>query len=440
MIGQRTSRPLLTLGSFLIASTTAFAGNPRQTPQTSAIPRPSNTPPAAIAEALQANPITAPYPIRVTSRDGQYILSGTVGSKQVHDVAVRALISLGYPFRDDLAIDTSRAIRPPLQGVQTQGYVYPPPLFSRLDNPFFGMEPPLVSYAPYWPAVAAREPISPALANPADPFATVSPPPSSMDVPYDPADNSLLPSDKIELTLDASGVAVLRGRVRTLADRLTIGQTVAATRGISEVVNLLQVDPAAPPLPSDTPPPPPTPAFPGVPRVPAPPQAAQPLVEIGAPAPIVPERDPLARNIDAALARRPALAALPLKVTLREGVATLSGRVPSAYEAMLAFRAVEQTPGVRGIVDRLEYAFPDADKPNPLQDKGRPEDVEPFLLIQVRRQLGDIAHVDQLKLRGDTLEIRGTVSSADDLARAEATLRSIPLLRGFKLDPTFLAD
>ena len=29
-------------------------------------------------------------------------------------------------------------------------YVYPPPLFGRLDDPFFGMVPPLVSFAPWW--------------------------------------------------------------------------------------------------------------------------------------------------------------------------------------------------------------------------------------------------------------------------------------------------
>ena len=29
-------------------------------------------------------------------------------------------------------------------------YVYPPPLFGRVDDPFFGFVPPLVSFPPWW--------------------------------------------------------------------------------------------------------------------------------------------------------------------------------------------------------------------------------------------------------------------------------------------------
>ncbi len=107
---------------------------------------------------------------------------------------------------------------------------------------------------------------------------------------------------------------------------------------------------------------------------------------------------------------------------------------------MIAFRAAQQTPGVRDVIDKLEYPLPDIDQVNPLAAKGRPEDVEPYLLSQVRRQCGDLAHVDQLHLRGNTVDIIGTVSSADDLPRVEAALRSIPLLRGFRLEPQFQVD
>jgi hypothetical protein len=107
---------------------------------------------------------------------------------------------------------------------------------------------------------------------------------------------------------------------------------------------------------------------------------------------------------------------------------------------MLAFRAAQQTPGVRDVVDKLEFPVPDADQPNPLRTKGRPSDVEPYLLAQIRRQVGDLAHVDTVHVRGDTLEIRGTVARAEDTPRVEATLRSIPLLRGFRLEPDFVTD
>ena len=50
----------------------------------------------------------------------------------------------------------------------------------------------------------------------------------------------------------------------------------------------------------------------------------------------------------------------------------------SAFEAMIVYRAAQQTPGVREVVDRLEFDVPDEDHPNPLLQKGRPEDLEPY--------------------------------------------------------------
>jgi hypothetical protein len=95
---------------------------------------------------------------------------------------------------------------------------------------------------------------------------------------------------------------------------------------------------------------------------------------------------------------------------------------------------------VKEVYDRMEFTLPDADAPNPLRTKGRPEDIEPYLLAQVRRQVGDLAHVDQLRLRGDSLEVKGTLGRAEDNGRVEAALRSIPLLRGFRIEPAFVAE
>src|SRR5208283_4366360 len=84
----------------------------------------------------------------------------------VHDLAVRTVIALGYPVRDDLVIDTAEAHRVALARTAVESwpaqaqaqpawagsapyFVYPPPLFGRVDDPFFGFEPPLVSFPPW---------------------------------------------------------------------------------------------------------------------------------------------------------------------------------------------------------------------------------------------------------------------------------------------------
>ncbi len=421
----------------------------------------------AILQALRNNPVTAPYQFAVANRGRQYALSGRVGTKMAHDVAIRTMIALGYPVRDDLTIDTAAAYRaasqagtmtgpvgPPPLASGGPAYVYPPSLFGRIDDPFFGLEPPLASYAPWFGAMSTRrEPINLAALNgpgPGGPAPPAPVPPTVVSSPAAGAGAGGALTNPIEMTLDNRGVATLRGQVPTLADRVAVGQELARTPGILEVVNLLEVtgngnarpemSGAARPS-SDTPPPPPTPAFPsGAPPAVAPsPARIAPQGDRGKE--IAVEADPLARGVSESIARRPALAAAgPVKVANRDGVVTLSGRLPSSYEAMLAFRAAQQTPGVRDVIDRLEFPIPDIDRPNPLRDKGRPEDVEAYLLAQVRHQLGDLAHVDQVRVRGDALEVRGTVTRSDDLPRVEAALRSIPLLRGFRLEPSFPTD
>jgi hypothetical protein len=141
-------------------------------------------------------------------------------------------------------------------------------------------------------------------------------------------------------------------------------------------------------------------------------------------------------RIDRAIQDRPELTGKAIKVALRDGVAYLSGKVPTVFEAMLAYRAVQQTPGVNAIVDSLEFLVPDGSTPNPLL-RANTEDVEPYLEAQIRRQVGDVAHLDRVRLQGDQLQIVGTLERADDRPRVEAILRSMPLLRGFKMLPEF---
>ncbi|MFO0949686.1 MAG: BON domain-containing protein, partial [Isosphaeraceae bacterium] len=245
-----------------------------------------------------------------------------------------------------------------------------------------------------------------------------------------------LPVGAVELTVDALGQAFLRGTVPTASDRDAMTQKVAAVPGISRVVNLLAVAneaPGAPSGPNDQPPPPPTPVPPVVPVPPVPDQS------VPAPA-VIDAADPVAERVSAAIRRRPALKDVRPQVTTRDGVVRLEGRVPTAYEAMLVFRAAQQTPGVRDVEDRLTFDLPQDEEPNPLATKARPEDAEPYLLHRIRRQVGELAHVDQVRLGGDRLEVVGTVTRDDDIPRVEATLRSIPLLRGLKLETRFLRD
>jgi len=232
----------------------------------------------------------------------------------------------------------------------------------------------------------------------------------------------------------------LRGVVNTMDERIGVGQKLANSPGVTQVINLLEVVPRTTAGgPTDAPPPPPTPPTipltPPVTHVPDAPRDIEPEK-----APVLVDSDPLSKRISAAITKRPALEGLAIKIVNRDGVVTLSGKVPSAFEAMLAYRAAEQTVGVKEVIDRMEFTLPDADAPNPLKTKGRPEDIEPYLLAQVRRQVGDLAHVDQIRVRGDSLEIRGTLARADDAARVEAMLRSIPLLRGFRIDPALVAE
>jgi hypothetical protein len=152
------------------------------------------------------------------------------------------------------------------------------------------------------------------------------------------------------------------------------------------------------------------------------------------------DASPLTRRVLDALERRPQANELPVKVRSTDGVVTLSGQVQSAYEAMLVYRAAQQTPGVTDIIDRLEFTVPDENHANPLLRQGRPEDLEPYLASQIRRHIGDLAHVDRIQVRGDSIDLRGTLQNAGDRERFLAILRSIPVLNGFRLETDFKAD
>jgi osmotically-inducible protein OsmY len=431
-------------------------------------------PETAVLNALRSHPMTAPYPIRATWRNGALVLSGVVGTKLVHDVAVRLAIDSGVPVRDNLVIDTAAAdLAAQSAALAAQGafagspalsastmYVYPPPLMGRLDDPFFGFVPPLVSFPPWWRRRVEGTPIARARIPSADGgLASVAAPSAALpegaraDGGRPTADEPV--KGQVEITVDAAGQVFLRGVVASEEVGREIIETARSVPGVTRVENQLQVVPRRAEAEEIPPPPTPVPVAP----VQAPERPAQPQPDRQPPAPASPEpaivpvrprpadTEPagldakaLTRRVVDSLQRRKAASTLPVKVRSSDGAVTLTGRVPSVYEAMLVYRATEQTPGVQSVVDRLEFAVPDDDHPNPLVRKGRPEDLEPYLASQIRRHVGDLAHIDRIHARGDVLEVRGSVMNARDRDRLFAILRSIPVLRGFRLEPEFAVE
>ncbi|HEX3448183.1 MAG TPA: BON domain-containing protein [Isosphaeraceae bacterium] len=424
---------------------------------------------AVVLAAIRSNPMTAAYPISTNLQKGKVVLSGIVGTKQVHDAAVRMVIDMGIPFRDDLVIDTGAAGAVALSAGAAVGgyggampgtlsnsspYIYPPPLFARLDDPFFGFVPPLVSFPPWWrragqggPTVqprkdpAALPQASPAVATDSS-RPSASPKGSWQPMEVDPV------KGQVEISVDELGGVFLRGIVASEQAGREIEDAARSVPGVTAVTSQFQTVPRRVQADEAPPPAPPVP-MPGPSaseeREPQPSSAAAPAIVPSRPkptaaAPLALDAQPLTRRIVGALERRSQVGELPVKVRSTDGVVTLSGRVPSAYEAMLVYRAAQQTPGVTDIIDRLEFTVPDENHANPLLQKGRPEDIEPYLASQIRRHVGDLAHVDRIQVRGDSIDLRGTLQNAGDLDRLLAILRSIPLLHGFRLETDFKAD
>src|SRR5271157_1830729 len=66
---------------------------------------------------------------------------------------------------------------------------------------------------------------------------------------------------------------------------------------------------------------------------------------------VIGDNQPLTRRVIERLVKRPMLASLPVSLESHRDSVTITGRVPSCYEAMLIHRTVENTPGVRELVD-----------------------------------------------------------------------------------------
>jgi osmotically-inducible protein OsmY len=417
---------------------------------------------SALLNALAVNPVTSPYQFETAMSAGRVQLSGRVGTKVVYDEAVRIAIALGIPFDERLVIDTAATLRaaagaagsrpglpgaggapvstmPPQQPAYSQAgavpYLYPQPLFGYYDDPFYGFEPPIIAYPPFWGALSR--------ARFADPSATT--PLSAGPVPRQSIKTERtirIPAasgreeGKVEMSIDPLGNAVVRGVVPSDADRAEVEATLSRLPGVRTFKNEVEV------RSPEEPPPPPAPAFPDDSDEQRPEEAmdSTPSADADPPKGAIDPDAALVDRLRKSLANRPALAGLPIRTTLVDGVATVSGKVPSIFEAMVAFRAVQKAPGVQRVVDHLEFAVPPPNGKNPLIERGRPDDIEPYLEAQIQRQLGQSANVDRVRMHGEQLDIRGTIASEADQPRVDATLRSMPALRGFQVVAEFLPD
>jgi hypothetical protein len=112
---------------------------------------------ARLLQALAADPRTAPFLYATTVRDGRVVLSGRVGSSAYYAAAVEVAVNSGVPFTDRLVIDTAELARVPRPAPPAMvAMPYPFPLFAGPLDPFLGMEPPLITYPPWWNAMSAR--------------------------------------------------------------------------------------------------------------------------------------------------------------------------------------------------------------------------------------------------------------------------------------------
>ena len=222
----------------------------------------------AVLGVLRNDPVTAPYLIDVAIDGRRLVLSGRVGSSFVHDEAVRVALDFTPSIDDRLVIDTATAYLAAPPPPPPFGYpaAVPPPFGYFPGAPGFGypsaaafpsiytgpwglpgyggydFDPPTILYPPWWPALSARR-----LAE----SAPMAPEARSVIAPTDPARaNRDLGTDPnaLELTIDGDGVAILRGRVGSLAERIAIGRELTNTPGIAEVINLLEIGPVPVPV------------------------------------------------------------------------------------------------------------------------------------------------------------------------------------------------
>src|SRR5690348_14797518 len=103
----RSLRWIAVVSAWAVHAAVAQDSRPVETPSSTVPVRPVEaTPEAAILQALVKNPITSPYLITAGHRGGRIVLSGRVGTKDAHDVAVRLALAVTPSIDDQLVIDS----------------------------------------------------------------------------------------------------------------------------------------------------------------------------------------------------------------------------------------------------------------------------------------------------------------------------------------------
>ncbi len=116
-------------------------------------------------------------------------------------------------------------------------YIYPPPLFGRLDDPFFGFVPPLVSFPPWWlRRVQTGAMVPPRRASGAT-AAGGAPNEGWRPLEVDPV------KGQVDISVDLAGQVFLRGAVVSEEVAREIVAAARSVRGVTGVFSELQVIP-----------------------------------------------------------------------------------------------------------------------------------------------------------------------------------------------------
>lgn len=172
--------------------------------------------------------------------------------------------------------------------------------------------------------------------------------------------------DESQLFVEVTdGVVTLAGTVESYAEKILAQHTAQAVAGVQDLVNAVDVKPAADRHPSDD-------------------ELEQMVERVLAWDALVPEQD-----IEAAVV---------------DGLVALTGRCATRAQAGEAERAVTRLYGVRGVVNRIEVT---SAEPSPTEIRSTIEEA-------LRRRAAHQASSLDVAVDGPVVTVRGTVSSAMD--------------------------
>jgi hypothetical protein len=103
-------------------------------------------------------------------------------------------------------------------------------------------------------------------------------------------------------------------------------------------------------------------------------------------------RHPVRREAEDVLRRRMWIHPHQVRVTVRDGVATLTGAVDRRSTADIAARLTTTVPGVTHVVDQVRYDFDDTELVRSKVSRTHPFSADPFPAGRQRRRLRKRSH------------------------------------------------